>query len=101
VKKFNEMVEMEVNASAEPFNAFCDIQQRWRVFRKGYYKAPTGTRYAFRTYDAPDYVKKRGKDQTFSPTQLKNYPVQGTGGEFVQAILGRLFRYFAAKRQLE
>jgi len=96
VKKFNEMVEMEVNASAEPFNAFCDIQQRWRVFRKGYYKAPTGTRYAFRTYDAPDYVKKRGKDQTFSPTQLKNYPVQGTGGEFVQAILGRLFRYFAA-----
>ncbi|QIG73186.1 putative DNA polymerase I protein [Rhizobium phage RHph_I40] len=93
---FNDNVSKQVNATAEPFNAFCEVQQRYRVFRKGYWTAPTGTRYAFRTFDAPEYVKKRGQDQTFSPTQLKNYPVQGTGGEFVQAILGRLFRYFSA-----
>ncbi|AGC35595.1 putative DNA-directed DNA polymerase protein [Rhizobium phage RHEph03] len=93
---FNDNVSKQVNATAEPFNAFCEVQQRYRVFRKGYWTAPTGTRYAFRTFDAPDYVKRRGQDQTFSPTQLKNYPVQGTGGEFVQAILGRLFRYFSA-----
>lgn len=94
VVAFNDRVAKEVAATAEPFPAFCDVQQRYRNFRKGYYRAPTGTRYCFRTYDAPDYVKKRGQDQTFSPTQLKNYPVQGTGGEFVQAVLGLLWRHF-------
>lgn len=96
VVHFNDMVREKVNLSAEPFAAFCDIQQRYRQFRKGYYVAPTGTRYCFRTFHAPDYMQRRGTDQTFSPTQLKNYPVQGTGGEFVQAVLGRLFYWFAA-----
>lgn len=101
ITKFNNAVQDEVNLSAEPFNAFCDVQNRYRVFRKGYYRAPTGTRYCFRTYDAPDYVKRRGQDQTFSPTQLKNYPVQGTGGEFVQAVLGLLFRHFVSADNYE
>lgn len=94
VGKFNQSVQDEVAQSAEPYNAFCDVQKRWRVFRRGYYVAPTGTRYAFRTFDAPSYLQKRGIEQTFSPTQLKNYPVQGTGGEFVQAVLGLLWREF-------
>jgi DNA polymerase I-like protein with 3'-5' exonuclease and polymerase domains len=28
------------------------------------------------------------------PTEMKNYPVQGTGGEIVQIILGKLVRHF-------
>ena len=31
---------------------------------------------------------------TFKPTEMKNYPIQGTGGEIVQMILGLLFRWF-------
>ena len=31
------------------------------------------------------------------PTELKNYPIQGTGGEIVQMILGKIWRYFMAK----
>jgi DNA polymerase I len=92
---FNDDVKDQVNRSAEPFNAFDEERNCWRSYRKGYYTAPTGTRYAFRTFNAPEYLSKRGVDQTFSPTQLKNYPVQGTGGEFVQAVLGLLFRHFA------
>ncbi len=94
VGKFNQSVQDEVAQSAEPYSAFCDVTKQWRMFRRGYYIAPTGTRYAFRTFDAPAYLKKRGIEQTFSPTQLKNYPVQGTGGEFVQAVLGLLWREF-------
>lgn len=94
VVKFNDEVAGQVAVTAEPFGAVCETTGQWRMFRKGYWTAPTSTRYAFRTFDAPDYIKKRGKDQTFSPTQLKNYPVQGTGGEFVQAVLGLLFRHF-------
>jgi len=96
IVKFNEMVKQEVNSTAEPFGAMCEVTGQWTQFRKGYYTAPTGTRYAFRTFRAPDYLQKRGVTQTFSPTQLKNYPVQGTGGEFVQAVLGLLFRHFAS-----
>lgn len=96
IVKFNEAVNDNVAATAEPFGAMCDVTNQWRIFRKGYWVAPTGTRYAFRTYHAPDYMQKRKIDQTFSPTQLKNYPVQGTGGEFVQAVLGLLFRFFNA-----
>jgi len=95
IVKFNDLVKQTVNSTAEVFGAMCDVQNKWRQFRKGYYTAPTGTRYMFRTFNAPDYLQKKGIDQTFSPTQLKNYPVQGTGGEFVQAMLGRLFRHFS------
>jgi len=35
-------------------------------------------------------------DTTFSPPEQKNYPVQGTGGEFVQAVLGLLWRHFVS-----
>jgi DNA polymerase I-like protein with 3'-5' exonuclease and polymerase domains len=53
--------------------------------------------YSWRTYDAPSFLKKRGIIDTFSPPELKNYPVQGTGGEIVQLVLGKLWRYFMKK----
>lgn len=91
VTKFNNTVEAEVNATAEPFH---DGERGYRVFRRGTYQAVTGTTYSFRSYDAPDYLRKRGITDTFSPTEMKNYPVQGTGGELVQMILGQLWRWF-------
>ena len=95
VVQFNSMVEQQVMRSAQPFQAANDNGD-WKVYRKGTYVAPTGTRYTFRSYDAPDYARKRGINDTFMPTELKNYPVQGTGGEFVQCILGLLWRHFLA-----
>ena len=41
-------------------------------------------------------MKQRGIEDSFSPPELKNYPVQGTGGEVVQMILGKLWRHFVA-----
>jgi DNA polymerase I-like protein with 3'-5' exonuclease and polymerase domains len=91
ITKFNNAVEAEVNETAEPFR---DWERGNRVFRRGTYQTPTGTLYTFRSYDAPEWMKKRGVTDTFSPTELKNYPVQGTGGELVQMILGQLWRWF-------
>lgn len=91
VTRFNNAVEAAVNATAEPFR---DGERGYRVFRRGTYQVMTGTVYAFRSYDAPDYMLKRGITDTFSPTEMKNYPVQGTGGEIVQMILGQLWRWF-------
>lgn len=91
VVRFNRAVEAEVLRTAVPFR---DKERGYRPFRRGSYQAPTGTLYNFRSYDAPDYVRKRGIMDTFSPTEMKNYPVQGTGGELVQLTLGKLWRWF-------
>lgn len=91
VQKFNAEVEAEVAETAEPFH---DGERGYRVFRRGTYQAITGTMYSFRSWDAPDYLRRRGITDTFSPTEMKNYPVQGTGGELVQMILGQLWRWF-------
>lgn len=70
---------------------------KWRSFRVGDWSGPTGTLYRWRQWDAPDWLQKRGTLMTFSPTERKNWPVQGTGGEVMQMAQGILFRYFVEK----
>jgi DNA polymerase I-like protein with 3'-5' exonuclease and polymerase domains len=96
VVKFNSEVEMTVKKSAVPFQAM-DADGRWKTYRRGFWQAPTGTMYSWRTYDAPSWLQKRGITDSFMPTEIKNYPVQGTGGEVVQLVLGRLIRLFIDK----
>ena len=53
----------------------------------GEYTSITGRKYAFREYD--DF----NKGTSFSPTQMKNYPVQGFAtGDIVPLVLGKLYR---------
>jgi len=94
IVKFNEAVQNEVERGAEVFR---DPHRGFRNFRKGYWQAPTGTIYGWRSYDAPSFLRQRGVEESFKPTELKNYPVQGTGGEIVQLVLGVLWRYFTMK----
>lgn len=91
VSDFNLRVSQEVSRSAEPFK---DWGRDGKVYHRGYWQCFTGTRYTFRTYDAQDWQKDKGVIDSFMPTEMKNYPVQGTGGEIVQIVLGRLFRRF-------
>lgn len=91
VVKFNARVAAAVERSAEPFR---DGQRGWREYRRGYWQSPTGAMYSWRSYDAPDYLRERGILENFKPTEMKNYPVQGTGGEIVQLIIGLLVRWF-------
>ena len=91
ILEYNDMVEKAVKRSAQPFK---DWTRDGKTYRRGYYQTPTGTMYTFRSYDAPDYLREKGVTDTFMPTEMKNYPVQGTGGEIVQIILGKLWRRF-------
>lgn len=88
---FNDSVQMEVEHSAEPFR---DPQRGFRMFRRGTWQSPTGCLYSWRSWDAPEFMRKRGITDSFSPPELKNYPMQGTGGELVQLVLGILVRQF-------
>lgn len=66
------------------------------VFTQGesHWDSPTGTRYIWREGITPEFLHTKGKYTGFSPTERKNYPVQGFGGEIVQTMLGKVFRYF-------
>ena len=67
---------------------------------KGQFTMLTGSRYTFTEKDIPESLrqfKATGKTTGFSPTQVKNYPVQGFAGEIVQIMLGRLWRHFVKK----
>lgn len=91
VSEFNNMVEHEVKRNAVPFK---DAFRGMRTFRRGYWQAPTGTLYSFRSYDPLDWQREKGITDSFMPTEIKNYPTQGTAGEIVQVVLGKLFRHF-------
>lgn len=93
VTAFNDSVYQQVCETAVPFR---DHLNDFKIFRKGYWTAPTGCRYSFRSYPAMDYMRERGVEDTFSPTEMKNYPIQGTGGEIVQGICGKLWRHFVS-----
>lgn len=90
VQRFNKSVEEAVLKSAVVKRDFA----AGRNFRQGQWVSPTGTRYTFQSHEALDWQKDKGVDDSFMPTQLKNYPIQGTGGELVQLVLGKLFREF-------
>jgi len=61
----------------------------------------TGRCYSFHEYDAPSFMRERGVDASFSPTQMKNYPVQGFAtGDIVPMIVGELFDVLKASPAL-
>lgn len=54
-------------------------------------QSPTGRLYTFLEYDAPAWA--RTKDPRFSPTEMKNYLVQGTAtADFVALFRGQVYR---------
>lgn len=96
VKEFDKQLEAEINSNRIPTSNNLFIEGV--AFKQGesHWDSPTGTRYIWREGIAPDFMHKHGKYTGFSPTERKNYPVQGFGGEIVQTMLGIVFRYMLA-----
>lgn len=69
-----------------------DENGRWSVYRRGYFKAPGGTRYSFRQYERWNSAA-RSYLMEYKPTQMRNYPIQGETAFWVQGIGGLLFRW--------
>ena len=58
---------------------------------------PDGKVYSYIESPAPAFLAKRGQFTSFSPTEIKNYEVQGTGGEWMKAALWLGVRAFYAR----
>ncbi len=64
---------------------------------KGRHYSPTGRLYTFYEYDTPDW---HTHDTAFSPTQIKNYPVQGFAtGDIMAVFRGRMYRELLGSRR--
>ncbi|KAL7699314.1 mitochondrial DNA polymerase I protein D [Lotmaria passim] len=99
VEVFNKMVTLSANSyEASLQNGARNV--RGHQFFKGMFPVLTGSRYIFTESDVPEgMLRERAavrKSTNFSPTHLKNYPVQGFAGEIVQIMLGVLWRHFLA-----
>lgn len=64
----------------------------------GFSRTPDGKLYAYQESPSPEYLVKRGTFASFSPTEIKNYSVQGTGGEWAKAAMWLAVRAFYARR---
>jgi DNA polymerase I-like protein with 3'-5' exonuclease and polymerase domains len=60
------------------------------------YMSPTGRCYHWKEEEAPEWLRRQRKQpllRSFSPTQIKNYPVQGLAtGDIVPLAVGKLYR---------
>lgn len=65
---------------------------------KAFYRTPDGKLYSWRENAAPEFLAKKGTPVSFSPTEIKNYPVQGTGGEWAKAAMWLVVRAFYARK---
>ncbi len=75
---------------------------------KSYYTTPDGKLYCFYESPTPKFLldkNKPGRVQFrpagFSPTEIKNYPFQGSGGEWMKAAMWLTVRAFYRQRNFE
>lgn len=99
IPEFDKMLEK--NNSLTRINSGKKLFINGVAFTQGeaHWDSPTGTRYTFREGVAPKFMQDRGTYVGFSPTERKNYPVQGFAGEIVQTMFGLVFRHMIAKKR--
>ena len=66
--------------------------------RESYYRTPDGKLYSYTESPSPEYLVKRGVTSSFSPTEIRNYVVQGAGGEWAKAAMWLSVRAFYARQ---
>lgn len=91
VVEFNKMVANIVDLNKAPKSVRYRNSVRPINKLRSSWTSPTGTVFTFEATDAPDFMQERGIKLSFSPPNLKNYPIQGTGGEMVQTAIGKMF----------
>ena len=72
----------------------CNLGTSW-------YRTPDGKLYSYQEQPSPEYLVKKGVFSSFSPTEIKNYIVQGGGGEWAKAAMWLAVRAFYARRNFE
>lgn len=65
---------------------------------ESFYRTPDGKLYTYTEQPSPEYLVKKGITASFSPTEIRNYVVQGAGGEWAKAAMWLSVRAFYARQ---
>lgn len=65
---------------------------------RSFIRTPDGKLYSYMESPSPEYLVKKGILCSFSPTEIKNYEVQGTGGEWMKAAMWLMVRAWYARK---
>ena len=90
IEPFFDRVRQIIESSRVPTNTFVQHPEFPAVtcqLGRGFYRTPDNKLYSYKEQPAPGYIVKRGTTQSFSPTEIKNYIVQGEGGEWAKAAM--------------
>lgn len=68
---------------------------------RSFVRTPDGKLYSYIESPSPDYLCKKGIFASFSPTEIKNYEVQGTGGEWMKAAMWLMVRAWYARKNFD
>jgi len=102
VTTYYDRITKVINANSEATNKFAqhpDLPHLTCNFRKSHFRTPDGKLYTYRQSPAPEFLAKRpaskgGCTTSFSPTEIKNYVVQGSGGEWAKAAMWLVLRAY-------
>ena len=72
---------------------------QFRMYKTGVYVSPGKTHYEFRQHEKTVWDDQGGKHvvMQYKPTQMRNYPIQGESGYFVQGIAGLIVRWLISR----
>ena len=94
---FTEVVFPEVERSCTQHREQMD-NGSWRMYGKGTWTSPAGTTFEFRQWPKVKWENgQRIEFMEFKPTQMRNYPIQGESGFFVQGMAGQVVRWLLSK----
>lgn len=101
IDKYYECITEAIKKSRVPTSRFSQhptVPGLTCQFGRGYYRTPDNKLYCYQESPAPEFLAKRGTSVSFSPTEIKNYVVQGGGGEWAKAAMWLAVRAFYKRR---
>jgi hypothetical protein len=99
---YNKAKEERIKKSRRPtqnIQPHPDVKGLMCQLGKGFSVTPDNKVYSYRESPAPGWlIRQGGMPQSFSPTEIANYEVQGTGGEWAKAAMWLAIRAFYARK---
>lgn len=93
---YSDKVFPEVEASIERHTMQRE-DGTWVAYGTGFWRSPAGTEYQFKQHPKTRWIDgRRVETMEFKPTQMRNYPIQGESGFFMQGIAGLVLRWLIA-----
>jgi len=98
VPKFYELLTQQIKDNRVPTARFVqhpNVPGLTCQLGKSHAVTPDGKVYSYTEHPAPEWALGKGRPTTsFSPTEIKNYVVQGAGAEWMKAAMGLMVREF-------